>query len=157
MTRVSAVLGGCFLAAGLVSLLSHESVSLSAAEEPAAEALEPVEADMHEFMEYEFEPVFKRLKPAMAEDQSAGPNWKLIKSDALILAEGGNLLLMRGPKEEAAKWAEHSRTLRVLGGKLYRAAKAKDFPAARDQYAAMVKNCNACHNDFAGGEHQLTP
>lgn len=121
------------------------------------DAAEPVEPDMHEFMEYVFQPTFNRLKPVMAAAPADNPGWKAIKADALILAEGGNLLLIRQPEEDTADWVKHSRQVRDFGGQLYRAAKAKDYTNARKHYEAMVQNCNACHEQFAGGEHILTP
>ena len=83
--------------------------------------------------------------------------WKSIKADSLILAEGGNLLLIRQPEDDATDWVKHSVQVRDFGGQLYRAAKAKDYPSARRSYESMVTNCNACHQQFAGGEHILTP
>lgn len=127
---------------------------------PAADkedAAEPVESDMHEFMEYVFQPTFKRLKPVMAAAPAGNQEWKSIKADSLVLAEGGNLLLIRQPNDDATDWAKHSVKVRDFGGQLYRAAKAKDFTNARKYYESMVKSCNACHQQFAGGEHILTP
>jgi hypothetical protein len=118
---------------------------------------EPVEKDMHEFMEYVFEPTYQRLKQSMAADSADNNRWKAIKSDALILAEGGNLLLVRTPAEDSKAWNEHSAAVRELGGKLYAAAKNKDVKAARSNYEALLVNCNRCHTQFAKGEHQLKP
>ncbi len=120
-------------------------------------AEKPVEPDMHEFMEYVFQPTFKRLKPVMATEPVNNQDWKTIKADSLILAEGGNLLLIRQPEADSAAWVNHSIQVRDFGGQLYRAAKAKDFKAARKSYESMIMNCNACHKQFAGGEHILTP
>lgn len=126
---------------------------------PAASQNEPVpvESDLHEFMEYVFQPTFKRLKPAMAEAPENNQGWKTIKADALTLAEAGNLLLIRQPEDDAADWVKHSVQVRDFGGQLYRAAKAKDYETARKHYESMIHNCNACHHQFAHGEHILTP
>src|SRR5687768_8874539 len=89
--------------------LWSESALLQAA--PPAEktnATEPVEPDMHEFMEYVFEPSFKRLKAAVAAAPADNATWKTVKADSLILAEGGNLLLGRPSEDDAADWAKHS-------------------------------------------------
>lgn len=137
--------------------LWSESTLLQAAPSSNKNSAEPVEPDMHEFMEYVFQPTFKRLKPVMAAAPSDNQAWKAIKADSLILAEGGNLLLIRQPKDDAPDWVKHSVLVRDFGGQLYRAAKAKDYTLARKQYEAMVQNCNACHQQFAGGEHILTP
>jgi hypothetical protein len=52
---------------------------------------------------------------------------------------------------------EWSVAVRATGGDLYQAAKKKDFPAARKHYETMLTKCNACHTQFAHGEHQLSP
>lgn len=117
----------------------------------------PVESDMHEFMEYVFQPTYLRLKEQMAKEPADNQAWKAIKSDGLILAESGNLLLMRKSEEDPADWMRHSTKVREAGGQLYAAAKAKDYRTARQHYETMLTNCNACHDQFAGGEHQLEP
>ena len=50
-----------------------------------------------------------------------------------------------------------SSEVRAAGGQLYQAAKKKDLTAARTHYETMLKKCNACHQKFADGEHQLKP
>lgn len=117
----------------------------------------PVEPDMHEFMEYVFQPAYKRLKEQMATEPKDNQGWKAIKSDALILAEGGNLLLIREVEEDQADWNKLSVQSRDLGAELYQAARSKDYPAAKKHYQAMLTKCNACHTQFAHGEHQLQP
>jgi hypothetical protein len=120
---------------------------------------EPVEPDMHEFMEYLFQPTYVRLKGAMEEEpeDDDGATWGTVKSGALILAEGGNLIMLRGPEEERGAWDTHAAAVRSAGGQLYRAAKEKDFDAATAHYEVMLTACNACHDEFADGEHQLSP
>lgn len=130
------------------------SVGAEAKAEVQPKAVDP---SMHEFMEYLFEPPYKRVKAALAEEPKDNAVWKSLKSDAMILAEGGNLLLLRTPKEDAAAWNELSAAVRDSGAGLYQAARKKDFQAARQQYEALLLKCNACHDKFAGGEHQLKP
>lgn len=128
------------------------------AADPASSQARPVavEDDMHEFMEYVFQPTYKRLKQSMSAEPADNAAWKGIKSDALILAEGGNLLLFRVPDKEMVVWSEHSTAVRDLGGKLYQAAKKKDYATASQSYKSMLLKCNSCHNAFAHGEHQLS-
>lgn len=117
---------------------------------------QPVEPNMHEFMEYVFEPPYKRLRAAMASaPDNAG--WKAIKSDSLILAEAGNLLLLRHPEENEASWREHSAAVRDLGKQFYTASRKKNYEAAKKSYTVLLQKCNSCHDKFAGGEHQLKP
>lgn len=116
-----------------------------------------VEGSMHEFMEYVFQPTYRRLKGAMAEEPSDKKGWKAIKSDSLILAESCNLLFARSPKESADDWARHSATSRDDGDALYQAAGKKDFSAASTAWKSMLNNCNACHRQFEDGKHILSP
>lgn len=151
----------CFGTLGLLAWVGSGSAMVSSAGAAAPEAdpaPQAVEDDMHEFMEYVFQPTYRRLKAAMAAEPANNQGWKAIKSDGLILAEAGNLLLLRTPKDDdTGAWNNTSVGVRQLGGKLYQAAKKKDYPAARQHYTAMLQQCNSCHQKFAGGEHQLTP
>lgn len=159
-TRPSAIVLTGIVVAGFVavSVMSRDSGPVRADDPGAASAAPaPVEDDMHEFMEYVFQPTYLRLQAAMAEEPADNAGWKAIKSDSLILAEGGNLLLIRPSEEAAGAWNEHSVAVRELGGELYGAAKAKDYASARRHYTAMLVRCNGCHDDFADGEHQLAP
>lgn len=118
---------------------------------------QPVDDSMHHFMEYVFEPNYKRLKPALAAEPADKAAWKAIKGDALTLAECANLLMLRAPEEGAAGWQGLSAAVRSDGGELYQAARKSDYAAARKAYVSMLSNCNACHKKFADGKHQLEP
>lgn len=117
----------------------------------------PVETDLHEYMEYMNQPHYLQLKQELASEPANGKAWVKVKSAALVLAEGGNLLMLRKPEENAAEWVRYSKDVRDDGSKLYRAGLAKDYKQARMHYEAMLKDCNACHDQFAGGEYQLKP
>lgn len=129
------------------------------ASEASAAAIQPqpVDDSMHHFMEYVFEPNYKRLRVSMADEPADKQVWKAIKGDALTLAESANLLLMRTPEEDADTWRELSATVRGHGSDLYQAARKSDYAAASKAYTTMLKSCNACHDHFADGEHQLEP
>jgi hypothetical protein len=150
------------LSAGLFSLLMFRSFDAlqSVRGEDTVQSdpeLVPVEKSMHEFMEYFFQPTYQRLKPVMASPPTGNPGWKAIKSDALIFAEGGNLLLLRKSAKDPAHWSEYSLAVRDSAGQLYKAARKKDFAASRTAYEQMLTNCNSCHKQFAGGKHMLAP
>jgi hypothetical protein len=152
----------CFLFLGLLAAgqivlgPSVDCVQTAYAADPAPEVV-PVEADMHEFMEYVFEPPYKRLKPLLVSESIDKAGWKSIKSDALILAEAGNLLIGRTSEKEVAEWNALSQKVRESGSALYAAAKKKDNGDAKKQWVGLLENCNACHKQFAGGEHMLQP
>ncbi len=143
----------------LIGLFVVSSSNSSPAVQPQSVSakMQPVESDMHEFMEYVFQPTYKRLQKSISVETTDKAVWKGIKADALILAEAGNLLLLRVPKDGKIDWDDLSVATREEGGKLYQAAKAKDFKLSRKHYELMVTKCNACHDKFAEGKHQLTP
>ncbi len=152
IVTVLGVIGACF------GMLANPPADVQAAPPAAAKVqLQPVEPDMHEFMEYVFQPTYQRLKAAMAAEPADNSTWKTIKADSLILAEGGNLLLARPPESDVDTWNGQSIAVRTAGGELYQAAKKKDYQAALQHYKTMLTKCNACHDHFADGEHQLSP
>ena len=142
-----------FLSTGSMSL----DTSASALAAPPTTGPQPVDTSMHHFMEYVFEPNYKRLKASLASEPKDKQAWKGIKGDALTLAEATNLLMTRGPKQNGYAWAPLSVAVRTRGSELYQAARKSDYTAARKAYTAMLTNCNACHEKYADGKHQLQP
>lgn len=124
---------------------------------PEKPTAKPVPVNMHDFMEGVFQSPYRRLKAAMAAEPKDNKEWKALRSDALILAEGGNLLLMRLPEKNVDHWTKYSVDSRDAGADLIKAAKAKNFAGAKKSYQAMLVHCNACHKEFADGKHMLTP
>ena len=120
--RISA-LTALFLVTAAGWGLSVDSHSLAAPPRDDHGAGNAVEPSPHEFMEYVFQPTYRRLKKSIAADEA---DWGAIKSDSLILAEGGNLLLLRGPEKDRDSWIELAQQVRKTGGDLYHAAKKKD-------------------------------
>mgnify|MGYP001815953468 CR=1 FL=1 len=127
------------------------------AQEADDPVMEPVEFDVHEFMEYAFEPTFAQLKQALAQEPAERKAWVPVKAASLLLAENGNLLMLRPPEEEADDWNRLSAELRDSGRELYQAAKTRDYPTTRKKYVNFVQKCNACHNQYADGEHLQEP
>ena len=103
------------------------------ADDPAAGAkVVPVETNMHEFMEYVFQPTFRRLKPAMDPSHASEPAWKAIKSDSLILAETSNLLLLHTPPKIPGSGAKRVRPFATRpASSTSRHVKGISRPAAR--------------------------
>lgn len=139
-----------------VGALAPRAVPGARAEDKAP-AVVPVDVNMHDFMEGVFQAPYRRLKAGMAAEPKDAAAWKAVRSDALILAEGGNLLLARKPTKGAAAWANFSADSRDAGAELFKAAKAKDYKGARKAYEAMLGHCNACHKQFEDGKHILAP
>lgn len=144
----------------LLTVMGVQALRSSHAEEEkilASVAMVAVESDVHEFMEYAFEPFFHSLKESLAHQPADKKAWKPIKANSLILAENGNLLMLRGPEEDKAAWNALAAKLREEGKLLYQSAKKRDYELARRHYVNFVTSCNACHEKFADGEHIQTP
>jgi len=151
------------LAVAGMGLLKQETFGNGLAATPAANGdsagpqVESVEDSMHEFMEYVFQPTYRRLSQNLKTAPTDNQGWKAIKSDSLILAESCNLLIGRQPDDGATDWSQHAVSARSAGGELYRAAKTKDFEASGVAYRRMLDHCNACHRQFEDGKHILKP
>jgi len=159
MTKTRILFSFLFLASlGIVTwtLVTVDSPVEADDAKPADNDIQPVDEDIHHFMEYVFEPNYKRLKAALATEPADKQAWKGIKGDALTLAECANLLMMRVP-EDGYMWKNMSMGVRGQGSQLYQAARKSDYTSARKAYVGMLQQCNACHKKFADGEHQLTP
>lgn len=152
---VTSLMIACGLAlAGISSKharMEEEKAAAAAAATPAD--LVAVEDNMHEFMEYYFQLPFRRVEKLMRKAPEESRAWKEIKSDALILAESGNLLIGRH-EEEGEEWDKYSVAVRDEGAKFYQASLKSEFDAAKESFKAMVDQCNACHDHFAEGKHQ---
>lgn len=116
-----------------------------------------VETSMHDFMEGVFQGPYRRLKQSMSTEKKTNATWKAIRGEALILAEGGNLLLLRKPKKDVEDWLKYSVASRDAGAELFKAAKKKDTEGAMKSYRSMLQQCNACHKQFDNGKNQLEP
>lgn len=141
----------------VTAIVVFQSTAADKKEASTDAAPAPVDDDMHHLMEYVFEPAWKRLQVTMASEPADKAGWKTMKEDALTLAEVSNLLLHRAPEEKAGEWKKIAVESRSAGADFYQAARDRDFPAASESYRLMLKRCNACHDAFADGEHQLSP
>lgn len=142
--------------------LSGASTRLARGGAPASDAAAtdsipgPVD-NMHHFMEYVFEPAYKRLRTSLSTAPADKAAWKAVKGDALTLAEAANLLIRRAPKDGRDQWIERATHVRQQGALLFKAARKSDYPTTQMAYRAMIDNCNQCHQKFADGKYQLEP
>lgn len=124
---------------------------------PTVPEIVPVDTNMHDFMEGMFQAPYRRLKESIAAEPKDNNGWKAIRSDVLILSEGSNILMLRKPEKDEAKWDEYSLAAKQAGEIAFKAAKQKNFAETRKAYEAMLVHCNDCHKTFANGKHQLAP
>lgn len=147
----------CLFALLMFSSRAGDRPAMADANEAPPAEVKPVEEDMHEFMEYVFQPPYKRLRASLSEAPADKKAWKSIKSDALILAESANLLLARQPTRDSQDWVAHATAVRIAGTDFYQSAKKQDYRAARATFAMMLTKCNGCHEQFEDGQHILEP
>ena len=90
------------------------------------------------------------LGQRLAEKPKDAESWTIIRGQALLIAETGNLLMIRPPKTKEGQdpWLAHATELRENATSLARAAGAKDYLQARTSLAAVANSCNRCHQTF---------
>jgi hypothetical protein len=158
LTTLAGLLGIAVAAIAVtVSLPPGGGAIAQQAKTAKAAPIKPVEDDMHRLMEYFFEPAYARLKERLATEPADNDAWKAVRADALVLAEGSNLLVLHDAEDDQKRWNDDAMKVRDAASAAYAAARKKDLAETRKQYAAMIARCNACHEYSAGGEPVLEP
>jgi len=113
---------------------------------PPTPRLEAI-ADTKLLMEGLCQPNFQGLGKRLAEKPADAETWTIARGQALILAETGNLLMMRPPKGRPAQeaWMAAAMDLRAESAKLARAAEVKNYSSAAAGLASIANACNRCH------------
>ena len=138
-----AVLGAACLVAPLA-----RSQPAKAPTKPAPR-LEPV-AETKLLMEGLADPNFKALGKLLADKPKEAEAWTFIRGQSILIAETGNLLLMRPPKARDAQdtWMARATELREAAAGVARAAGARDYVKSRSGVAEVANACNHCHQAF---------
>jgi|GEM_PF-917022 hypothetical protein len=85
--------------------------------------------------------------------QGKGPmdvdTWIFARGQALLIAETGNLLLLRPPRNEGRDtWMRRAMDMRQSAGELARRLGNRDLARSRTALSALTDKCNACHRTF---------
>ncbi len=76
-------------------------------------------------------------------------SWAFARGQALLMAETGNLLLLRPPRNSGRDtWMRLAMGMRDKAGELARAAAARDLPKTKQALEAVKASCNRCHETF---------
>jgi cytochrome c556 len=150
MRRTRFIFAAAAVAGGAV-FLSFAHSQPQPAKKPAPRP-EPV-AETKLLMEGLAEPNTRALGKLLAAKPKDAEAWGFARGQALLLAEAGNLLLMRPPKTKGGEdsWLTHAGELRDSATNLARAAAAKDYLQARTALAGVGNACNRCHQTFRVG------
>jgi len=92
---------------------------------------------------------FKGLERILADPPKDDKAWVYARGQALLIAETGNLLMIRPPRNQGeATWFERSIELRTKATQLAKTIASKDFNASRAEFVGLANSCNRCHQAF---------
>jgi hypothetical protein len=130
-------------ATGTLDPMARRDV-LSAQESRQDPLPKPV-VNTHELMELFNEPLYKELQTALSQDSLDEKQWKSVEESGYKLAEVANLIAIREEAAEHPRWESMAVDIQQLGYELAKIAGKQELPAAREQFNAIVQNCNDCH------------
>jgi hypothetical protein len=81
-------------------------------------------------------------------------DWNVIRTQALMLAESGNLLMTAGRARDQSDWIKDSKMLIDVGAVAYKAAAAKDVTAIVALNDQLNAACVKCHQQYRPGYHK---
>jgi hypothetical protein len=79
--------------------------------------------------------------------------WAAVQRSAVLLAESGNALMVRGRARDQGDWMKYARTLVDLGGAAYKAGRAKDNTALIALNEPLNASCITCHKQYRPNVH----
>src|SRR5215510_13418193 len=78
-------------------------------------------------------------------------DWETLQMQALMLAESGNLLMIKGRAKNRGLWMKDARMLVDAGSAAVKATRAKDIDAVLALNEQIVNSCITCHRQFRSG------
>lgn len=143
LAAIVAVIFGC-----LVIPFAH-SQPVAIRPKAATPKLEPV-AETKLLMAGIAEPNLRGLGKILREKPKEAEAWGFARGQALLIAEMGNLLMMRPPRTQTGQdaWMAQAGELRDNGSYLARMIAAKDYTKSRAALAGLANVCNHCHQAF---------
>ncbi|MCS6852164.1 MAG: hypothetical protein NZ700_13460 [Gemmataceae bacterium] len=132
----------------LTGLLAVAVAAVSGAQPPAPSRLEAV-AETRLLMEGLNQANFRGLERLLRQRPADPEAWVFIRGQALLIAETGNLLMLRPPRNQGqAVWMERSAELRSVATRLAREAANQDYVRSRAILLELAQSCNRCHQTF---------
>ena len=141
-------------AAGMTFLSLVVAVTIAiAADDPAPKPVAGI-ANVMNAINHEQHGLFGMIKSFCDKGGTADAEvWKLMRHRAQIIAEAGNILMIKSPPrgaDDAAglkKWKQHCEEYRELSKKLSKALAFKKVDKVKAAVDACMKQCEACHKD----------
>jgi hypothetical protein len=92
---------------------------------------------------------FRGLERLLKEKPASNEAWTFARGQALLIAETGNLLLLRPPRNQGRDvWQERAMELRASATNLARMVAARDHERSRAALGSLANVCNRCHQTF---------
>jgi hypothetical protein len=108
-----------------------------------------------EVMKLLVDPTYETLKDAVENPPQKRAEWRALYVAAFSLAELTNLMYSRGDEEYQHKpeWLKEASASQEIVTKLAESIRAQaDYAVIKENYLALVKDCNECHRIFKPGE-----
>lgn len=135
------ILAGCVLLLGGGLAVSQNTARPT----PKLEAIAETKLVMEGLALANFRGLEKILKQKPADDQS----WLFARGQALLLAESGNLMMLRPPKTEGqSAWFDRAMELRSNATQLALNIARRDIDRSRAALVVVANSCNRCHQAF---------
>jgi hypothetical protein len=110
--------------------------------------LEPV-AETRLLMEGLLKANVRGMEKNLAQPPADAETWTFVRGQALLVAETGNLLMIRPPKAGGQDaWMASAADLRDKGTAIARSAAARDIDRCRKGLSDLAATCNRCHQTF---------
>jgi hypothetical protein len=92
---------------------------------------------------------FRGLERLLRQRPDSVEAWKFARGQALLIAETGNLLMLRPPRSQGQPlWFARAAELRGAARDLAQNAGARDYEASRAALVSVANACNHCHQSF---------
>jgi hypothetical protein len=113
---------------------------------PKFEALAETKLLMDGLTQSNYNALEKHLQGKGPQD---GDTWAFARGQALLIAETGNLLLLRPPRNEGRDtWMRRASDMRQSAANLAHRLKNRDLIRSRDTLTDLANKCNNCHQSF---------
>src|SRR5262245_21014979 len=145
MARASVRRRVIIVAAGILLTTAPAVPQTAPRPAPRLEAVAETRLLMEGLNQANFRGLERHLKQKPAEVEA----WTFIRGQALLIAETGNLLLIRPPRNPGeTAWMERATELRDSAATLARHAAARDYESSRAALGTLANSCNRCHQAF---------
>lgn len=92
---------------------------------------------------------YKSIQRLLKSKPADRDTWVFLRGQSLLVAETGNLLLLRPPRNSGRDtWMKMGMGMRDQAAALARAAAAQNYEQSKAELARLTDSCNRCHTTF---------